>query len=202
MDKPSIEKIHRVMKTLNMVVFDQPYSVTLGGVRTKDATSNKFNDFVFASYFDEYGKLYSIIVPATVDPGLSSRQKPSNPKGVAIIQHGIQHRGVYEYQNPKIDKTLRGHKGQEAFRQIKPMKLWRDSNKDGTVDYGKNEELSLSYTNGHNMGVIGNNVDGWSEGCWGSTVLNMSKIYAFANIQISKGLGKIFSFALLHENSF
>lgn len=201
MKTPTIELIHKAMMLQGMTVFTQPYSVTLGGVRSNDAVSNKFNDWLFASYFDKSGKLHSAIVSGTVDPGLSSRLKPSNPKGVAIIQHGIQHRGVYEYQNPAIDKTLRGHKGQEAFRQVKPMKLWRDKNKDSKIDYGLHEELSTSYTNGHNMGVIGNDVNGWSEGCWGSTVNNMRKLYDFAIIQDKNGLGKTFSFALLHQDS-
>lgn len=190
------------MKSSGMVVFTQPYSVTLGGIRSSDNVSNKFNDAIFASYFDREAKLHSVIFKGTVDPGLSSRLKPSNSKGVAIIQHGVQHRGVYEYQNPKTNKSQRGHKGKEAFRQVKPMKLWRDPNKDSKLDFGLHEELSLSYTNGHDMGVIGNDVNGWSEGCWGSIEKNMDKLYEYARIQIEKGLGDKFSFALLHEKSF
>ena len=199
---PSIEKIHQVMKSSGMVVFTQPYSVTLGGIRSADNVSNKFNDVIFASYFDKDGKLHSVIFIGTVDPGLSSRLNPSNSKGVAIIQHGVQHRGVYEYQDPKTDKSQRGHKGKEAFRQVKPMKLWRDSNKDSKLYFGLYEELSLSYTNGHDKGVVGNDVNGWSEGCWGSVEKNMDKLYEYARIQMAHGLGNTLSFALLHEKSF
>jgi hypothetical protein len=202
MKQPTIEKIHEVMKKNGMQVFSTPFSVTLGGIRTKDNKSNKFNDWLFASYFNRDNKIQSVIIPGTVDAGLTSRLNPSNKKGTAIIQHGIQHRGVYEYQNPKVHEGARGHKGKEAFRQIKPMQLWRDNNKNELLETGENAETTLSFTNGHDMGTLGNDVNSWSEGCWGSTEKNMDKLYHFAKIQDSNGLGRKFSFALLHEKMF
>jgi hypothetical protein len=202
MKKPTITQIHAAMKKQNMVVFSQPFSVTLGGIRTKDNVANTFNDWLFASYFDKLGKCNFVILPGTVDPGLSSRLNPKNPKGVAIIQHGVQHRGVYEWQNPKIFPKDNGHKGKEAFRQIKPMLLYRDNNKDEKLDFDLQQELSLSFTNGHDMGTLGKNVNNWSEGCWGSIEKNMQQLYAMARVQYDNKLGRIFSFALLHEKHF
>lgn len=202
MKKPSIDVIHRVMKDKGMVVFSSPFSVTLGAIRTNDNLSNKFNDFLFASYWDDKSILHSHILPGTVDAGLTSRLKPSNKKGVAIIQDGKQYRGVYEYQNPLVYKGDLGHKGKEAFRQIGEMDYWRDNDLDKLLEGGSNPETGINFTNGHDMGTLGNKVNGWSEGCWGSTEQNMDKLYNFAKIQIDAGLGRIFSFALLHENDF
>lgn len=190
------------MKSKGMVVFTTPFSVTLGGIRTEDNFANTFNDYLFSSYFDEKGNIVSVIVNGTVDSGLYYRINPANKLGTAIIQHDKQYRGVYQFQDPNKNKGQLGHKGQRAFRQIKAMDYWRDNNKDSKLDYTGETETSIAYTNGHYMGTVGNLVNNWSAGCWGSTVDNMEKLYAHAELQISKGLKDIFSFALLHEKDF
>lgn len=211
MEKPTIESIHKVMDKLGMMVFKAPFSVTLGGVRTNDNKANTFNDWLFASYWDDKGKLHSVVLSGTTDAGFTYRLKPMNKNGTAIIQHDVQHRGVYQYQNPPVNnpqlkrdkKPIQlGHNGKEAFRQIKDMKYWRDNNKDEVLDFYGKEEISNSSTNGHNMGTLGKDVNNWSAGCWGSVEKNMAILYNIAKIQISKGLGDIFSFAMLHEKSF
>ena len=202
MKKPTIEKIHEVMKNNNMTVFTKPFDVTLGGIRTKDNVANTFNDWLFASYWNDKKDLISVIVAGTTDAGLTARLKPTNPKGVVIIQHGIQHRGVYRLENPKVVPSERGHKGKQAFRQIAPMKYWRDNDRDNILETGANEEFTLSFTNGHDMGTKGFQVNNWSEGCWGSTEKNMQLLYNMGWIQFNNGLGRIFSFAMLHENMF
>jgi hypothetical protein len=202
MKKPTIEKIHKVMRKHKMTVFTKPFDVTLGGIRTKDNVANTFNDWLFASYWDDKKVLQHVIVPGTTDAGLTARLKPTNAKGVVIIQHGIQHRGVYRLENPKVVPTERGHKGKEAFRQIKPMKYWRDNDRDNILETGSNEEFTLSFTNGHDMGTKGFQVNNWSEGCWGSTEKNMQLLYNIGWLQFNNGLGRVFSFALLYENMF
>ena len=202
MKKPTIEKIHEVMRKNNMTVFTKPFDVTLGGIRTKDNVANTFNDWLFASYWNDKKELISVIVAGTTDAGLTARLKPTNPKGVVIIQHGIQHRGVYRLENPKVVPSERGHKGKQAFRQIRPMKYWRDNDRDNILETGSNEESTLSFTNGHDMGTKGFQVNNWSEGCWGSTEKNMKLLYDMGWLQFNNGLGRIFSFAMLHEDMF
>lgn len=202
MNKPTIEKIHEVMKSSGMKVFTAPFSVTLGGIRTLDNKSEKFNDWLFASYFDKEGKIVSVITEGTTDAGLYYRKNLASIDGTAIIKHGIQHRGVYQYQDPKVNPELRGHKGKEAFRQIADMEYWRDANRDEYLDFDGETKVGIYFTNGHDMGTVGNNVGKWSAGCWGSTEKKMDLLYNMAKIQKSNGLGDIFSFALLHENQF
>ena len=133
MKKPSIEQIECAIIKSGMKFFTAPYDVTLGGIRTNDNSSNEFNDWLFAHYYDNMGNRYYEIVSGTTDAGLYYRLNPISPSGTAIIKHGVQHRGVYELQNPKIDGK-RGHRGQKAFKQIKEMTYWRDNNRNAFLD--------------------------------------------------------------------
>jgi len=201
MERPTIEEIHEVMEENGMVVFKKPFDVTLGGIRTKDNASNKFNDWLFASFFTDRGGLVSIIIEGTTDAGLYYRKNPMHVDGTCIIQHGVQHRGAYQYQNPKVDGK-RGHRGQEAFRQVAKMKYWRDADRDEYLEFDGEEKYDIYATNGHDMGTVGENVNKWSAGCWGAENENMDLLYWLAKQQISHGHGDKFSFALLHENMF
>lgn len=217
MNKPSLSKIVEVLEKNSFTVFKKPFSMNLGGIRTKDNEANTYNDFIYMFYYDKESKLQGIVIPGTVDAGLTYRLKPLNKAGTAIIQHNKQYRGVYEYQNPPINnpklkkekKPLElGHNGKEAFRQIKDMEYWRDNDKNSYL--GKEEynpkfeelptEISNSFTNGHDMGYT--NVNGNSAGCWGSSPENMDKLYELAKLQIANGIGKTFSFTMLEERLF
>ncbi len=202
MNRPSIEKIHDVMKAAGMSVFTTPFSVTLGGIRTKDNSSNKFNDYIFASYFTEGGGLVSVVFEGTTDAGLYYRMNPLNVDGTAIIKHGIQHSGAYQYQNPDYNDQHRGHRGKEAFRQVKDMAYWRDADRDKYLEFDGQEFVDNFATNGHDMGTRGEDVNKWSAGCWGSVEENMDILYNIAVDQIKHGLGDHFSFAMLHEDMF
>ena len=202
MQKPTINEIERVMLANGMKVFTQPFDVTMGGIRTKDNKSNKFNDWLFSMYHDKNGKKIYEILPGTTDAGLYYRLNPMQVKGTAIIQHGVQHRGAYQLQDPKKDRSKRGHRGQKAFRQIKSMLYWRDADRDEYLDFDGIEQKSNFATNGHYMGTVGNNVNNWSAGCWGAIIKTMDKLFKIAQAQIDNGLGDKFSFALLHENMF
>lgn len=201
MNKPTIEQIEDVLKQRGMKMFTSPYSVTLGGIRTNDNQSNKFNDWIFAHYYDRAGNSHYQIEKGTTDAGLYYRLNPISISGTAIIQHGVQHRSCYELQNPKIDGK-RGHKGQKAFKQVGNMIYWRDANRDSYLDFNGVEQVGIFATNGHYMSNGSLFVNKWSAGCWGSTIEIMDKIYAIAEVQIENGLGNKFSFALLHEKHF
>ena len=196
MKRPTIEQIHQVMLSQGMKVFIKPFDVTLGGIRTRDNKSNKFNDWLFASFFTDRGGIVSVIVEGTTDAGLYYRQNPMHIDGTAIICHDVQHRGAFTY----MEKG--GHRGQEAFRQTGPMQYWRDANRDIYLDFDGEVRTAIYNTNGHDMGTVGENVNKWSAGCWGAENENMDLLYIIAKQQIKKGIGNKFSFALLHENSF
>jgi hypothetical protein len=196
MIRPTIEEIHEVMDEQGMKVFSSPYDCTLGWIRTNDNKSNKFNDWIFMSHPTENGGINSIIIPGTTDAGLYYRENPMHIDGTAIIQHGKQFRGAFTYM--KKD----GHRGQEAFRQTGGLDYWRDLDRDEYLDFVNPQENKIFYTNGHDMGTVGNNVGKWSAGCWGSVNDNMDLLYSMAKLQKKKGFGDKFSLATLHENMF
>lgn len=196
MKKPTLQEIKEVMCFLGMRVFLNPYDMTLGGIRTKDNKSNKFNDWLFMLWHDEHSVLHGIVEKGTTDAGLYYRLNPMQPKGTAIIMHSVQHMGAYTY----MEKG--GHRGQEAFRQTGLMKYWRDANRDSYLDFGGEVFTAIYNTNIHDMGKAGNDVNNWSAGCCGSTEIIMDKFYALAKLQIKHGHGSKFSFAMLHENDF
>lgn len=196
MKRPDIELIHHIMKEAGMVVFDKPFDVTLGGIRTKDNSSNAFNDWIFASLFTKEG-IMSTVFEGTTDAGRYYRENPINPSGTAIIEHGVQHRGCYTYM------ATGGHKGQEAFRQTGGMSYWRDNDKDAILEFdGTKYEDKIFNTNGHDMGESGEDVNKWSAGCWGAVKRNMDILYMMAQLQMKNGLGDKFSYAMLHEEMF
>ncbi len=198
MKKPTLLEIKNTMLKLGMRVFTRDFDCTLGGIRDADPYSNTFNDFLFMLYHEK-GELKGVVVEGTVDAGLTSRRDPSHVDGVAIIAHSFQYMGAYQLQDPERNPGHWGHKGRKAFRQIRPLLYWRDSNKDGKADFSGEPISGLFQTNGHTMGTLGREVNNWSEGCWGATIQNMNKLFEVAQKQIDNGLGDWFSFAMLHE---
>lgn len=203
MKKPTLQQIANNILENEFILFTDPYDVNLGGIRTKDNESNTFNDWLYCFHYDQKGQIQGVVVPGTTDAGLFYRLNPMNVTGTAIIQHGIQHRGAYQLQDPNVNPEHRGHRGiQKAFRQVKPMKYWRDANRDKYLDFDGPTLVGVYHTNGHYMGKIGKEVNKWSAGCWGATIANLNKIFAVAERQINHGLGDFFSFTLMHEKDF
>jgi hypothetical protein len=202
MKQPEICEIIRVLEKSNFKIFQKPFDINLGGIRTKDNTANTFNDFLFAFCYDDKNGIICRIVEGTTDAGLYYRLNPMNIEGTAIIQHNVQHRGAYQLQDPGKDPSQRGHRGQKAFRQVKAMKYWRDANRNKYLDFDGEEKTGVYYTNGHFMGTIGKNVNKWSAGCWGTVVEKMDELFEVCQLQVDNGLGDKFSFSLLHENDF
>jgi hypothetical protein len=188
--------IKYVMLGLGMKVFTKPYDMTLGGVRTKDNRSGKFNDWLFMIYHDEKGALQGIIEKGTTDAGLYYREHPMTTKGTCIIAHTKQYMGAFTY----MEKGA--HRGQEGFRQTGPLDYFLDNNKDKYLDFVNLILNQIYNTNGHNMGTVGEDVHNWSAGCWGSIIKIMRKFYDLARAQIKHGHGPKLSYAMLHETDF
>lgn len=202
MKQPTLKEIKDSLLKNRMTVFNQPYSMNLGGCRTIDNAANTFNDWVWAFYFDSSNEIQGVVIPATTDAGVYYREHPMNKQGVAIIQHNVQHFGAYQLQDPTIHRGQLGHNKRKAFRQVAPMLYWRDNDLDKTLDFEGKTYSEIAYTNGHYMGTVGNQVNNWSAGCWGATEANMNKLFAVCDIQINKLKSDKFSFSLIHENNF
>ncbi|MCH2562891.1 MAG: hypothetical protein MK084_08365, partial [Prochlorococcus sp. ALOHA_A2.0_50] len=103
------------------------YDVNIIGVRnskTKGRVTNAFDDCLTLSYKVD-GEWQFHCFKCTTDPGSHWEQNLLNKKGVAILKPG-QYRGSHK---------LRLHQGKYlALGQQKPVKVYRDKNKDGKYD--------------------------------------------------------------------
>ena len=173
---------------------DGNYNLNIIGVRhTGNVVTNKFDDCLILIYKDNNGSLQRKIFSCTTQPGLTYMgEKMGNEKGTAILVPG-QYKGAYK---------LGLHKGKyTALVQAKPVKVYRDNDKDNEYDYDP-EKIDEGYfgLNIHKAGTASSVINGWSAGC---TVLAnesdfKSLIYAAKN-QISNHHGETFTYTLIKE---
>ena len=134
------------------------YNLNIIGVRSQgNRITNAFDDYLVLIYKTPNNQWQRQIYNITTDPGLAYALAPMNGKGAAILVPG-QYRGTY-----KIDK----HQGKYyALCQKKPVKVYRDGNKDRIYDWDVNtQEEGIYGINIHKAGTDSKQVDKWSAGC-------------------------------------
>ena len=169
------------------------YNLNIIGVRKRGLkVTNRFDDFIVVEFIDNYGIKTRKVYLATTDPGLKSMENPVNVKGCAILVPG-QYRSCFK---------LGIHKGQyEAIVQYKPVKVYRDNNKDKVYDFNsKTIEDGMFGINIHKAGKSSTIVDGWSAGCQVfARKEDFDDFMKLAHRQISQGFGKLFTYTLITE---
>jgi hypothetical protein len=155
------EQVEKAMKAKGYVWFEDTnnkgYDVNIVGIRnsaTGDKVTNLFDDYLTISYkVDGVWKFH--IWPATTDPGTKGVMQFGNKAGVARLVEG-------QYRSSHI---MRLHAGKyEALGQNKPVKVFRDPNKDMKYDETKIQE-GVFGINIHKAGKDSTYVENWSEGC-------------------------------------
>lgn len=155
------EQIEAAVKSKGYVWFDdnsnKGFDVNIVGVRnssTGSKVTNIFDDNLTISY-KENGEWKFFIWAATTDPGKKGVLEYHNKAGVARLVPN-QYRGSH---------TIRLHQGKyEALGQQKPVKVYRDANKDLVYDEAKITE-GIYGINIHKAGQDSTWVENWSEGC-------------------------------------
>jgi hypothetical protein len=177
--------------------FDTPskkLNINIIGVRRDNQGTNTFDDFLLVMYREEE-LMVSNHYQVTTDPGKYWLQNPMNPKGTAILVPG-QYRGTWQ---------LGKHQGKyEALVQRKPVKVYRDNNKDEIIDYNNIaltlEEgyfgINIHRSNPYDQSYV---INRWSAGCQ-----VFKKIEDYNNfIQVCKDSAKIygnsFTYTLIDE---
>ncbi len=139
---------------------DKRLNLNIIGVRRDNQGSNTFDDFLLVMYREEE-LMVSHRWLATTDPGKYWLLSPMNPKGTAVLVPG-QYRGTWQ---------LGKHQGKyEALVQRKPVKVWRDNNKDETIDYNNITTLvdegyfgiNIHRSNPYDQSYV---INKWSAGC-------------------------------------
>jgi hypothetical protein len=137
------------------------YNLNIVGVRnssTNEEVTNKFDDLLTVSYkteniwnFRQWG--------CTTDPGKYYTENLLNPDGVAILVPG-QYRSTY---------SIGLHQGKyEALKQMKPVQVYRDNNKDNFYDMQPDDiQEGIFGINIHRASATGTStqIDKWSAGC-------------------------------------
>jgi len=157
------DNIKSLYKEKGYKFFDgnKEFNINIIGVRRDNAGTNKFDDFILVVYRDAELKEICKIYPATTDPGEHWLKNPMNPKGTAVLTTG-QHRGAWTIGKHQNNYT--------ALVQCKPLKVWRDNNKDEIIDYNN---ISTVVDNGYfGINIHRSNpydksylVNKWSAGC-------------------------------------
>ena len=155
------EQIEVAVKKKGYAWFEgaKDFDVNIVGIRnsaTGKKVTNVFDDWMTVSYKE--GGLWKFHSWAcTTDPGTKAVREFSNPNGVARLVPN-QYRGSH---------IIRLHQGKyEALGQQKPVKVYRDKNKDMTFDETTIQE-GLFGINIHrsNPKTESEFVENWSEGC-------------------------------------
>lgn len=153
------EQIEAAVKAKGYAWFEgaKDFDVNIVGVRnsaTGQTVTNAFDDQLTVSY-KEGGAWKFHQWPCTTDPGKKGVMEYHNAAGVARLVEG-QYRGSH---------TLGLHQGKyEALKQQKPVKVYRDADKDMEYDENKIQE-GIFGINIHKAGADSTYVENWSEGC-------------------------------------
>lgn len=169
------------------------FNLNIIGVRSKESIKqeNKFDDVLIVIYYlngDIYKKVYNI----TTDPGISYLRKPLATNGCAILVPG-------QY---KSSWTIGLHKGKyEALVQCKPVKVYRDNNKDDIMDFNPvTIDKGMFGINIHKAGENSTIINNWSAGC---QVFQRSCDFAnfmyYCKQQVKNKLGNKFTYTLIEE---
>jgi hypothetical protein len=188
----SMPPVLELVKKKGFVVFeDGDFDLNIIGLRNlSNRESNLFDDEIHIVY--KMGDIWiDEFCACTTDPGAYWLQK-EDYKPCAIYYHDQQARGAYQ---------IGLHRGKPALRQIKPVKFWRDGNKDLHLDFQGPVFEDIIYVNIHRAGMSPEGshfVDKWSAGC---IVLKLSRdmdrLLELAQLQVDCLGYKTFSFCLL-----
>lgn len=133
------------------------YELNIIGIRNLNvgrSVTNIFDDYLILIY-KEKGNLISYCWEFTTDPGKKAMLEVKEKKGVAIL-----------VPNQYLNSYVIGlHKGTYlALRQNKPLKVYRDKNKDMSYNLDTIDE-GIFGINIHKAGIDTTYVENWSEGC-------------------------------------
>lgn len=168
------------------------YNLNIIGIRAKGKEiTNKFDD-ILCVIFKQNGIWKRYLYNITTDPGLYYMTQGCNLNGCAILVPG-QYRGLWK---------IGLHKGQyEALVQNKPVKVYRDKNKDNIYDFNsKTIDEGVFGINLHKAGKESIQIDNWSAGCQVfASAQKFNEFMTFANKQVKSGMGETFTYTLLKE---
>jgi hypothetical protein len=192
-----IDLIKKVLKKKGYVFFENGhYNLNIIGIRSNKKEAGSFDDFISCIYKDANNNWICLYWKATTDAGTYWLAKPMNEKGTALLVPN-QYRGVY-----KIGLFKNRYK---ALVQSKPVKVYRDKNKDKIQDYDPSTidegffGIQIHKSNPVFQSVIN---DKWSAGC--QVFASAKDFNEFMNlVERSQSIwGDSFTYTLIEEKDF
>lgn len=184
-------ELQKLQKLGYKVFTGEPYDLNFIGVRTsnKNQASSPMDDYFIIIYKDLLGSWVSESFPGTTDPTLQYLQNPINTSGTAIVVEG-QYSGLWQ---------LGLHHGtRPALVQVGSIKVYRDSNKNQTLDINPASIQTGQFAiNFHN---VSGSLNFSSAGCqvvekqqW------VDRIRTLLSLQAKHGHGSKLSYTLVKE---
>ncbi len=198
-DEVTVDAVKKAYERMNYPLFTGELNVNLFGIRNEhEKDANTFNDLVAIMYQLKDGTWKLHRYDATTDPGNYYRKNLINVDGTAILVPGC-YRGTYK---------IGMHRGQyKALVQAKPVKVYRDKNKDTILDMDPKTTQTGSFgINIHratpNIGQKSVNVDNWSAGC--QVIASNPSFVEFIGIMEKSAAkyGNSFTYSLFTESQF
>lgn len=156
-------EIARIYDKYNYRFYTGPYNLNIFGIRKDNSIIGAFDDVIGIAYEDNKGQQV-FLAQATTDPGKFYAENPTNQKGVAILVPG-QYRGAYTIGVHAKNKPGSAH---YALVQDRPVKVFRDRNKDNILDYDYSTvEEGMFGINIHRASKhqVLDDIGKWSAGC-------------------------------------
>lgn len=141
----TIDRLRDCWDRLGHMWFEGQMNVNLFGVRASIHLAGAFDDAIGMAYQEPNGHWRLLSWPATTDPGRYYLEHPLNAHGAAILCPG-QYRGVYRAGM---------HRGKyRALVQSKPMRVYRDNDRDAQLEWSGDVREGLYGINLHHAGAL------------------------------------------------
>lgn len=192
------ESLKSALKNAGHKIYEndkKDYNLNIVGIRCANPVTNKFNDLIVVAWKHK-GEWTIKEYPATTLAGLKWLEVPMNPRGCAILKEGR-----YE-QTWKIAMHRNSY---AALCQRKPVKVYRDHNRDAKYDMiEESVQEGLFGINIHRASAYNvlPNVDRNSAGC--QVFQSPHHFKEFMNIcrQSQRIWGDSFTYTLINEKDF
>ena len=146
--------ILRILREKDYEVFDDR-QINLIGVRSSESVANRFDDEIHLIWND--GIWHHVTYSVTCDPGTYWLESPTNVDGTAILMPG-QYKNTYKFD-------LHAGRYSTLCQRGGVVRVWRDANKDNTLDHDDNIDEGWFGINIHHAGEDSPQVEKWSAGC-------------------------------------
>jgi hypothetical protein len=150
-------------------IVPSPSWLHLIGVRTTNGTPDAVDDWLYACAIGGASNRWLIrVFPLETEPSSAYLGSPLNPKGTAIMVPG-HYRDAY---------NVGKHKGRRALAQVKPVKVYRDNNRNATI------ELDPKSADTGMFGINIHDIRGDLAGCQGIRTGDMDELMYLADSHV------------------